>query len=45
MAFPRIIFGRCPRCGNKGKDDDDASSAFSTEDHAGDGYNLDYYNG
>ncbi len=42
---PDDNFGRCPVCGGVGENDDDAGSAFSTEDHAGVGYTLDYYQG
>ena len=43
--FPKIMFGKCPVCGGGGTDDSASGSAFSTEDHAGEGYYLDYYNG
>ena len=45
MSFPRIIYGRCPVCGGKGKNNSSPGSAFSTEDHTGTGYNLEYYRG
>ena len=45
MSLPEVIFGKCPVCGGGGKDDSDSGSAFSTEDHAGEGYELVYYQG
>ena len=45
MPFPMIKYGRCPVCGGVGKDHPDPGDQFSTEDHAGAGYNLEYYEG
>ena len=45
MAFPELKYGRCQVCGGKGKDDPASGSQHSTEDHAGAGYNLIYYEG
>ena len=45
MAFPKVIYGRCPVCGGFGKDDPSSGSQHSTEDHTGAGYNLAYYDG
>lgn len=38
-------FGKCPEHGGGGRDDSTSGSAFSTEDHTGEGYDLVYYNG
>ena len=45
MAFPKIKYGRCPVCGGVGEDDSASGGQHSTQDHAGAGYNLEYYQG
>ena len=45
MAFPNLKFGKCPVCGGGGDDDSGSGSQHSTEDHAGEGYVLEYYQG
>lgn len=45
MSFPKVIFGKCPICGGGGENDPSPGSAFSTEDHTGEGYELVYYQG
>jgi len=45
MAFPEELFGKCPIHGGGGTDDPNSGSAFSTEDHTGEGYKLVYYQG
>ena len=45
MGFPKVKYGQCPVCGGKGEDDPSSGTQHSTEDHAGAGYNLVYYEG
>ena len=45
MGFPERIFGKCPVHGGGGIDDPEEEDQHSTEDHAGSGYPLIYYQG
>lgn len=46
IGFKDDVFGKCTVCGGGGgKNDPDPGSAFSTEDHTGEGYILTCFEG
>lgn len=46
MAFPEVMFGKCPVCGGSGGDDPDPGDGFvAAVDLVGNGYELVLYRG